>query len=549
MINIEFDYNKEKILLQAKSNDIFRDVINKYLQKTLLNPNDTYFIANGKKINQSGTVESHMSDIDKESNEIKILVQLIEDEEGKKNIIDKSKEIICPSCHEPCLISIENYKIKLFGCINNHIFNNIKIKDFPDTQKINISNIICNKCKIKNKGNSTKNDFYKCLNCNQNLCLLCRANHNINHNIIKYDLINYICQKHNEHFIKYCKECKKNYCFSCEEEHDEHETISLSELRPNIDEVKNNLIIMKKEIDLFNNKVKQIIKNLNELIIIMNIYYDINNNILNSYNKQNRNFQIFQNIKNINININNQFFQELIKINNIENIDEQSFNIIELSNKINSNNNDININNDTNEIIQIQNIKNKPELTQLIPIFKESLKKVQKIKLNKKDYSILLLGLDNSGKSTLLSLLIGENNENDRPTQGCNGKTCQISDNIINLFDLGGLEAIREYWKYYYDNVDALIYVVDIIDEKRFDESRECLQNTLKDEKLNNIPLLIFCNKCDLKNSKIQFDIIKKKFNFIENSQRPFKFGLGSGLKGINIKENMLWIGMQIFGK
>ena len=94
MINIEFDYNKEKILLQAKSNDIFRDVINKYLQKTLLNPNDTYFIANGKKINQSGTVESHMSDIDKESNEIKILVQLIEDEEEKKNIIDNENNNI-----------------------------------------------------------------------------------------------------------------------------------------------------------------------------------------------------------------------------------------------------------------------------------------------------------------------------------------------------------------------------------------------------------------------------------------------------------------------
>ena len=544
MINIEFDYNQEKILIQAKSNDIFRDVINKYLQKTLLNPNNTYFFANEKQINQSGTIESHMSNTNKESNEIKILVQLIEDEEGKKNIFDKSIEIICPSCKEPCLISIENYKIKLFGCINNHITNNIKIKDFPDTQKINISNIICNKCKINNKGNSTKNDFYKCLNCNQNLCLLCRANHNINHNIIKYDLKNYICQKHNEPFIKYCKECNKNYCFSCEEEHDEHETISLSKLRPNIDEVKNNLIKMKKEIDLFNNKVKQIIKKLNELINIMNIYYEINNNVLNSYNKQNRNFQIFKNIKNININ--NEFFQELIKINNIKNFDEQSFNIIELSNKINSNNDDNNIKDDTDEIIQIQNIKNKPELTQLIPIFQEGLKK---IKLNKKESAILLLGLDNSGKTTLLFLLIGENNENSRPTPGCNGKSCQISDNTIYLYDLGGLKAIREYWKYYYDNVDALIYVIDIIDEKRFDESRECLQNTLKDEKLNNLPLLIFCNKCDLKNSKIQFDIIKKKFNFIENSGRLFKFGLGSGLKGINIKENMLWIGKQIFGK
>ena len=34
------------------------------------------------------------------------------------------------------------------------------------------------------------------------------------------------------------------------------------------------------------------------------------------------------------------------------------------------------IKNDTNEIIQIQNIKNKPELTQLIPIFQEGLKKL-----------------------------------------------------------------------------------------------------------------------------------------------------------------------------
>ena len=93
MINIEFDYNQEKMLIQAKSNDIFRDVINKYLQKTLLNPNDTYFIANGKKINQSGTVESHMSDIDKESNEIKILVQLIEDEEGKKILLINQKKL------------------------------------------------------------------------------------------------------------------------------------------------------------------------------------------------------------------------------------------------------------------------------------------------------------------------------------------------------------------------------------------------------------------------------------------------------------------------
>ena len=48
MISIEFDFNQQLILVQEKADDIFQDAINKYLQKSLLNSNSVYFLANGK---------------------------------------------------------------------------------------------------------------------------------------------------------------------------------------------------------------------------------------------------------------------------------------------------------------------------------------------------------------------------------------------------------------------------------------------------------------------------------------------------------------------
>ena len=40
----------------------------------------------------------------------------------------------------------------------------------------------------RNKGNTHNNEFYKCLNCNYNICPLCKFTHNNSgHNIINYD--------------------------------------------------------------------------------------------------------------------------------------------------------------------------------------------------------------------------------------------------------------------------------------------------------------------------------------------------------------------------
>ena len=50
-------------------------------------------------------------------------------------------------------------------------------------------------------------------------------------------------------------------------------------------------------------------------------------------------------------------------------------------------------------------------------------------------------------------------------------------------------------WSHYFDNVDALVYVVDSSDLDRLDENCETLHGLLEDQQLKNATLLVFANK------------------------------------------------------
>ena len=70
-----------------------------------------------------------------------------------------------------------------------------------------------------NKSKIHINDFYTCNTCNKNIWPLCKSVQDLNHLIINYDDKNYVCKKHNEAFIKYCKKCDENICIICEKDH------------------------------------------------------------------------------------------------------------------------------------------------------------------------------------------------------------------------------------------------------------------------------------------------------------------------------------------
>lgn len=54
----------------------------------------------------------------------------------------------------------------------------------------------------------------------------------------------------------------------------------------------------------------------------------------------------------------------------------------------------------------------------------------------------------------------------------------------LNVWDIGGQEAIRSYWNQYYKDTSAIIYVVDSSDDMRIEECKKELLNLLKEDDL-----------------------------------------------------------------
>jgi len=207
-----------------------------------------------------------------------------------------SKDIICPYCNEKALLDIKNFKINLYGCKNNHNINNLLLNKYQESQKINSNKIICNICNNTNKSETINNEFYICNTCNKNICPLCRLDHDINHVLINYDDKNYICKKHNEPFTKYCKKCNKDLCIICENDHKKHDIFDLSKIL--IDKIDLFKIMgeLKNAIDNFKYQINIIKEIFDKMANIMDIYYEINNDIINNYNINKRNYYKLKNL-------------------------------------------------------------------------------------------------------------------------------------------------------------------------------------------------------------------------------------------------------------
>jgi len=74
-----------------------------------------------------------------------------------------------------------------------------------------------------------------------------------------------------------------------------------------------------------------------------------------------------------------------------------------------------------------------------------------------KELRLLLLGLDNAGKTTLLKKLASEDIAHITPTQGFNIKSVQSEGFKLNVWDIGGQRKIRPYWRNYFENTDVLV--------------------------------------------------------------------------------------------
>ena len=102
-----------------------------------------------------------------------------------------------------------------------------------------------------------------------------------------------------------------------------------------------------------------------------------------------------------------------------------------------------------------------------------------------KEACILILGLDNSGKSSIVKRLCDEDMSQITPTQGFNIKSIASADQgfKFNVWDLGGQRSIRPYWRHYFEKAEALVYVIDSADKPRMEESASELDELLQEKR------------------------------------------------------------------
>ena len=340
---VKFSFEGEETVIQCSKDDYLKDIINKFILKSNINEDEVFFLYGGNNINMDLSFFEQANKIDKERNQMNIIV--FAKEEPIKEGFTKSKYIILSKCKQNCLINIKDYKVKLYDCKNKHETDEISLNEFDSKQKINENEIICKNCG-KTKYHAYKNCFYTCLECKKNLCPLCNANHDKSHEVIDYNDIKYICLEHGDYYISYCQECKINLCMNCENKHDiKHKNINYKNILPE-DNIKEELKAFRDKLDKLNNCINEIKNVLNKISDNMEIYYTIIHDIVNNFDKKKKNYEILKNISSVKDFINIPDIEDILGANDDY---KKKFDIlINVYNKMKK----ININNDLENVIK-----------------------------------------------------------------------------------------------------------------------------------------------------------------------------------------------------
>lgn len=166
---------------------------------------------------------------------------------------------------------------------------------------------------------------------------------------------------------------------------------------------------------------------------------------------------------------------------------------------------------------------------------------LKKMKQKEKEMRILLLGLDNAGKTTILKRFNGEPINTISPTLGFNIKTLEHKGFKLNMWDVGGQKSLRSYWRNYFECTDGLIWVVDSADKRRLEDCKAELNLLLQEERLSGATLLVFANKQDLPGA-LDLDGIKNILELDKIKTHHWKIISCSAVTGENLLTGIDWL-------
>ena len=111
----------------------------------------------------------------------------------------------------------------------------------------------------------------------------------------------------------------------------------------------------------------------------------------------------------------------------------------------------------------------------------------------------------------------------------------------FQVWDLGGQTSIRPYWRCYYPNTDAIVFVVDSADVERMNVAKGELAAMLEEEELRDSILLVFANKQDQKGA-LNAQQISDALGLPEVRNRQWSIQETSALQGKGLFEGFDWL-------
>ena len=168
---------------------------------------------------------------------------------------------------------------------------------------------------------------------------------------------------------------------------------------------------------------------------------------------------------------------------------------------------------------------------------------LKKVKQKEREVRILMLGLDNAGKTTVVKKFNGEDIDLISPTLGFNIKTLEYRGFKLNIWDVGGQTSLRSYWRNYFEQTDGLIWVVDSADRARLQDCKAELQVLLQQERLAGASLLVFANKQDIAGALTAEEIREELgLDAIGQGKRHWRIEACSAFTGAGLANGVDWL-------
>ncbi|XP_008298814.1 ADP-ribosylation factor-like protein 13B isoform X1 [Stegastes partitus] len=164
--------------------------------------------------------------------------------------------------------------------------------------------------------------------------------------------------------------------------------------------------------------------------------------------------------------------------------------------------------------------------------------------------TLVMVGLDNAGKTATVRGIQGENPQDVAPTVGFSKVDLKQGKFEVTIFDLGGGKRIRGIWKNYYSESHGVVFVVDSSDVQRIQETRETMAEVLQHPRIAGKPVLVLANKQDQEGALAEADIIENlSLEKLVNENKclcqiePCSAVLGYGKKvDKSIKKGLNWL-------